>query len=86
VTYRIQIEKQGCQGHARCANRAPELFALDPNDGYIAMDGFEVPEGRELEAFAGAVSCPERIITMLDESGQPVRSRSALRGDHPAQK
>jgi len=71
MKYRIKIDKKGCAGHARCATRAPHLYELD-SDGYIATEGFEVPAGEETNALAGARSCPERVITMLDAEGNPV--------------
>ena len=71
MKYRIKIDKKGCAGHARCATRAPHLYELD-SDGYIATEGFEVPAGEEANALAGARSCPERVITMLDAEGNPV--------------
>jgi ferredoxin len=77
MKYRIQIDKQGCAGHARCAARAPHLFELD-SDGSIATEGFEVPIGEEANALAGARSCPERVITMLDAEGHPVMKLPAV--------
>jgi len=71
MKYRIQIDKKACAGHARCAARTPHLFELDSN-GYIATEGFEVPAGEEANALAGARSCPERVITMLDAEGNRV--------------
>ena len=71
MPYKIQIDKHACQGHARCAKRAPDLFLLN-SDGYFATDGFDVPKGREADALGGAASCPERVITMVDENGQVV--------------
>ena len=71
MKHRIQIDKKACAGHARCAARAPHLFELDSN-GYIATEGFEVPAGEEANALAGARSCPERVITMLDADGNRV--------------
>ena len=71
MKYRIKIDKKGCAGHARCATRAPHLYELD-SDGYIATEGFEVPAGEDANALAGARSCPERVITMLDAEGNPV--------------
>ena len=78
MAYQIRIDKKACQGHARCANRAADLFVLDSN-GYIAGEGFEVPPGREMDALNGAVSCPERVITLVDPGGQPVSNRNVLR-------
>jgi ferredoxin len=63
---RIVIDRSRCAGHARCASVAPALFRLD-DDGYIAIDGFEVPPGQEALAARGARACPERIITVVDE-------------------
>lgn len=66
---KIVIERSGCVGHARCQAVAPDLYPLD-EVGYIATDGFEVPEGHESLATRGARSCPERIIrTVGDPSG-----------------
>ena len=72
MKYRIHIEKKDCQGHARCANRSPHLFLLN-SDGYIANEGFDVPPGEEANALAGALSCPERVISMVDSDGNRVR-------------
>lgn len=58
---RITIDRANCVGHARCAAVAPDLFLLDA-EGYIAVDGFDVPEGQEALAKRGARACPERVI------------------------
>ena len=60
---RIKIDRSRCAGHARCAAVAPGLFTLD-NEGYIATEGFEVPEGEEALAKRAARACPERVITV----------------------
>ena len=73
MPYDVKIDRKNCQGHARCAARAPELYILDAETGYIASDGFAVPVGREAEALAGARSCPERVIALFDEHGLPVQ-------------
>jgi ferredoxin len=63
---RIVIDKVNCVGHARCAAIAPELFLLDP-EGYIATEGFAVPEGQEALAKRAARACPERVISVVEE-------------------
>ena len=63
---KIRIEKSGCVGNARCQAVAGDLYPLD-NDGYIAIEGFEVAPGDEEMARRGARSCPERIIYVEDE-------------------
>jgi len=62
---KIRIERAGCVGNARCAAVAEHLYPLD-DEGYIAIDGFDVPPGEELMAKRGAKSCPERIIFVED--------------------
>jgi ferredoxin len=65
---KIRIEKAACVGNARCAAVSETLFPLD-DDGYIATDGFDVPEGLEKLARNGARACPERIITVVEDDG-----------------
>lgn len=65
---KIRIEKHKCVGNARCAAVSEALFPLD-EDGYIATDGFDVPEGLEKPARNGARSCPERIIFVEEDDG-----------------
>lgn len=61
---KIQIDRQKCEGHARCNAILPELFVLD-DDGYIDTDGFDVPSERSSDAELAAASCPERVITVI---------------------
>ena len=63
---KIVINREKCVGHARCAAVAPTLFALDA-DGYIAIDGFDVPKGQEDAARKGARACPERVISVKED-------------------
>ena len=66
---KIKIVRSRCAGHARCAALAPTLFALD-QEGYIAVDGFDVPSGDEALAQRAARACPERAITFQSEENQ----------------
>lgn len=63
---RIRIEKAACVGNARCAEISEQLFPLN-EDGYIATDGFVVPEGEDKTARRGARACPERIIFVVED-------------------
>lgn len=65
---KIRIERSACVGNARCAAVSEELYPLDEH-GYIASDGFDVPEGRERLAKNGARACPERIIIVEEDDG-----------------
>ncbi len=63
---KIVIDKANCVGHARCAAIAPDLITLDA-EGYIAIEGFDVPEDRDALAKRAARACPERVISVVDE-------------------
>lgn len=65
---KIRIVRSGCVGNARCAAVSDELFPLD-EDGYIAIEGFDVQEGMEQLAKRGARACPERIIFVEEDDG-----------------
>lgn len=65
---KIRIQRSGCVGNARCAAVSEELYPLD-DDGYIAVDGFDVREGQERLARNGARACPERIIYVEEDDG-----------------
>jgi ferredoxin len=68
-TMKIRIERQKCVGNARCHAVSAEHYPLD-DDGYVATDGFDVPEGEELAAKRGARACPERIIFVTEDGKQ----------------
>ena len=63
---KIRIDKARCVGNARCWAVAADLYPLD-DDGYIAIEGFDVPEGQEELARRGARACPERVIEIIEE-------------------
>ncbi len=57
------VDPDRCQGHARCWEICPEVFALDDEGhSYVIVD--EVPAGVEEQARRAAVNCPERAITV----------------------
>ena len=66
---KIRIEKAQCVGNARCQAVAGQLYVLD-DDGYIATEGFPVPQGEERAARNGARACPERIIFVIEDGGK----------------
>jgi ferredoxin len=64
---RIAIDADRCQGHARCAVRAPELFDVDDDQGKSIALRDDVP-AELMEAAVEAVdTCPERAISLHDE-------------------
>ncbi|MEZ7124334.1 ferredoxin [Nonomuraea sp. AD125B] len=62
---KVKIDPERCQGHGRCYDLAPALFAED-DEGYgqVAGDG-AVPEGEERTARLAVANCPERAIEIL---------------------
>jgi ferredoxin len=63
---KIKVNREACQGHARCWSQDPDLFVID-DEGFITPGDIDVPEGRELMAKRGAKSCPERALTIVED-------------------
>ena len=64
---KVVVDPERCQGHGRCYDLAPDVFAAD-DDGYatlLAPDGEVAPE-HEAQARAAAANCPERAITSTE--------------------
>jgi ferredoxin len=55
---RVRVDKDSCQGHARCNAISSELFPLD-DDGYSAVTSLEVPAAQEQQARDAVANCPE---------------------------
>lgn len=68
---RIRMVEGKCNGHARCAAVAPDVFLLN-DDGYLEMAEQPVATDDEAHARRGARACPERAIIILDDTGAPV--------------
>jgi ferredoxin len=65
---RVRIDPARCQGHGRCYDLAPDLFAED-EDGYgTVVGGGDVPAGREDDAGLAVANCPEQAIDVLEEA------------------
>ncbi|MEV0968337.1 ferredoxin [Microtetraspora glauca] len=65
---RVQIDPERCQGHGRCYDLAPELFAEDEEGyGQVLVDGV-VPPDQGHDARRAVSNCPERAIALLQEA------------------
>jgi len=64
---KVQINPELCQGHGRCYDLAPGLFA-DDDEGYgqVLGDGV-VPAEEERGARLAALNCPEHAIELAEE-------------------
>ena len=69
---RITIIDGVCQGHARCAALAPEIFDLDAEGYSVILPGREhIPHGDEdtyQQALLAAENCPEQAIRIATDA------------------
>jgi ferredoxin len=63
---RVHVDPQRCQGHARCAALAPEVFELDEN-GFSTTRDTPVSPALQVDAGKAVRSCPEEAITVADD-------------------
>lgn len=61
---RVAIDAARCQGHGRCYELAPEVFAED-EDGYgvVRTDG-DVPDQCEEDVRLADLNCPEAAVVV----------------------
>ena len=57
------VDPEVCQGHARCWDICPEVFALD-DEGHAYVQLADVPPEWEAKAREAAANCPERAISL----------------------
>ena len=58
---KVTVDPNRCEGHARCWDICPEVFALD-DEGHAYVTVEEVPAELEDRAGEAAANCPERAI------------------------
>lgn len=64
---RVRVDRERCQGHARCFALAPELFELDElGNGRERGDG-TVPAALEDKARRAQANCPEFAVEVIEE-------------------
>lgn len=68
-TLAVSVDRDVCQGHARCWHLAPEFFTLD-DEGYCDIGtGKPVPAELEGKVRAGVDACPEHALTIEPREG-----------------
>ena len=55
---KVKVDRERCQGHARCAALAPELFALDQFGNAREVGDGTVPAALADKALSGAGELP----------------------------
>ena len=67
MTLKVKVDRDKCQGHARCAALAPELFALDELGNAHEIGDGTVPEALADKAYLAKANCPELAIEVIEE-------------------
>jgi ferredoxin len=66
MAVRVKVDRERCQGHARCAALAPELFKLDElGNAWVIGDGV-VPDALVDKAYLATANCPELAIEVIE--------------------
>jgi ferredoxin len=64
---KVKVDPERCQGHARCAALAPELFKLDELGNAHEVGDGSVPEALTEKAWLAKANCPELAIEVIEE-------------------
>ena len=65
---KVKVDREKCQGHARCAALAPELFALDELGNAHEIGDGSVPDALVDKAYLAKANCPELAIDVIEEN------------------
>ena len=65
---KVKVDRDRCQGHARCAALAPELFALDELGNAREIGDGSVPEALADKAYLARANCPELAIEVIEDN------------------
>jgi ferredoxin len=68
TTLKVKVDRERCQGHARCNALAPELFRLDEFGNAHEIGDGAVPPALADKAYLARANCPEIAIEVTEES------------------
>ena len=68
MTLKIKVDRERCQGHARCAALAPELFVLDELGNAREKGDGAVPDALVEKAYLARANCPEEAIEVEEKA------------------
>jgi ferredoxin len=68
VPLKVKVDPERCQGHARCAALAPELFTLDELGNAHEAGHGTVPDALIEKAYLAKANCPELAIEITEEN------------------
>jgi ferredoxin len=64
---RVRVDRERCQGHARCFALAPELFELDQWGNARELGDGTVAPALEAKAWLAQSNCPEFAIEVGED-------------------
>lgn len=59
---RVIANPDQCQGHARCEDLCPEVFATDATEGKVVLVMTEIPAALEAKVRLAVRNCPEGAL------------------------
>ena len=63
---RVIVDNSKCQGHGRCYDLSPEVFAAD-EDGYVLLNiEGDIPADLEQKARTAVLNCPENALSIAE--------------------
>ena len=64
---KVVVDRDLCEGHARCVEAAPAVFDIDDSDEMHVID--ENPGEEQRQAVEAAVAnCPRQALSLLEET------------------
>ena len=67
MALKVKVDREKCQGHARCAALAPELFELDELGNARENGDGTVPPALVDKAYLAKANCPELAIEVIED-------------------
>ena len=69
-SWRVVANPDLCQGHARCEDLCPEVFATDAFEGKVVIADPHVPTRLEEKVRLAVRNCPEGALRMVRHGGE----------------
>ena len=70
-----------CQGHARCEDLCPEVFATDAVEGRVVIVMEQIPAALEDKVRLALRNCPEGALRVTRQD--PAAAGATVGGDRP---
>jgi ferredoxin len=61
---RIVVDRDLCEGHAQCCDAAPDVFKLDDDAMYLAID--DVDDGQRAGVLTAVENCPRQALSVIE--------------------